>query len=317
MVGEPVAHFLGGAGGEVVGDRDHLLAGRDLRLELVEEADQVEAVARLRGHRDHLAAVDVQRGEQALGAVALVLVLAPARLPRPCLPSGRVGALAWMPVFSSIETTSSSLGRIEVQAADLRGLRLELGAELAHHPVLGQVRLDLGRAQDLVRLRPRHPDLLAQLAIRPALRRSPVRCFAPDACRPARSAAPAPAGRARAAARPRRIAQAQRARPPRNGDATSSPSAPSSRPRSRSSPPSAPRLPPARSAPARPPAAQRSRTHDPLQLAPILDADPDPFRRCSHPDRLHRRPQDDDLFDRKPLDPATRNELTGATTRRT
>ena len=49
MVGEPVAHFRGRPGGEVVADRDHLLAGRDLALELVEEAEQVEAVARLRG----------------------------------------------------------------------------------------------------------------------------------------------------------------------------------------------------------------------------------------------------------------------------
>jgi len=34
--------LVGGAGGEVVADRDHLLAGGDLRLELVEEAEQVE-----------------------------------------------------------------------------------------------------------------------------------------------------------------------------------------------------------------------------------------------------------------------------------
>ena len=39
---QPVLDLLGAAGGEVVADRDHLLAGGDLRLELVEEAEQVE-----------------------------------------------------------------------------------------------------------------------------------------------------------------------------------------------------------------------------------------------------------------------------------
>jgi hypothetical protein len=43
---------------------------------VVEEADQVVAVAGLGRHREHVAVVDFEAGEQALGAVAGVLVLA-------------------------------------------------------------------------------------------------------------------------------------------------------------------------------------------------------------------------------------------------
>ena len=57
-----------------------------------------------------LAGVDLERGEQVLGAVAGVLVVAaggPARGGLGVGPSGRASPLAWMPVFSSIETTSA------------------------------------------------------------------------------------------------------------------------------------------------------------------------------------------------------------------
>jgi hypothetical protein len=58
----------------------------------------------------HVALVDLERGEQALAVVALVLVLAAGRRGGPGTGSGLTGALAWMSVFSSIETTSTFSG---------------------------------------------------------------------------------------------------------------------------------------------------------------------------------------------------------------
>jgi len=48
---------------------------------LVEEADQIEAVACLRGHREHVIFVNFQAGEQALRAIACVFMLPPGRAP--------------------------------------------------------------------------------------------------------------------------------------------------------------------------------------------------------------------------------------------
>ena len=64
------------------------------------------------GYRAHLARVHPRRREQVLSAVASVLVLAPRRagLPGATCMSCRVGALAWMPVFSSTETVRFSAG---------------------------------------------------------------------------------------------------------------------------------------------------------------------------------------------------------------
>ena len=181
-------------------------------------------------------------------------------------------------------------GRIEVEPAYLRGLRVEVGAELAHHPLLEQVRLDLGRAQDLVRLRLRHPDLLGQLAMRPALAPQSLRGLARTRTgerdqsrphlravherppRPGRIAQPSKTGRLETATPllHRLLRAADLARDPR-GRAPSSSREHDPRPLDR-------------------PPLRRTRAHEPLQLAPILDADLDPFRRCSHTDRLHRRP---------------------------
>ena len=44
-------------------------------------------------------------------------------------------------------------GRIQVEPAHRGGFRVEVGAELAHHPLVQQMRLDLGPAQELVRRR--------------------------------------------------------------------------------------------------------------------------------------------------------------------
>jgi len=46
------------------------------RVEVIEKADQVKAVAGLGGHAEDVAVVDLLRGKQALRAVARVLVLA-------------------------------------------------------------------------------------------------------------------------------------------------------------------------------------------------------------------------------------------------
>src|SRR6266536_6502504 len=54
---------------------------------------------------------------------------------------------------SDTQKSAHYRGRIEVETAYFRRLGVEVGAELAHHPLVEQVRLDLGRTQDLVRLR--------------------------------------------------------------------------------------------------------------------------------------------------------------------
>src|SRR5262249_27715826 len=173
MLGEPVAHFLSRPRREVVADRDHFPAGGDLALELIEGAEQVEAVAGLRGHRGHLSRGDPQRREQVLGAVPAVLVLAPRRLAGPRL---HVGARRRLRLYARLlvdRDDQRPLRRVEVEPAHLGGLGVEVGAEVTHQPLLEQMRLDLGRTQDLVRLRFRHPDRLRELAVRPALAPQP------------------------------------------------------------------------------------------------------------------------------------------------
>src|SRR6266536_1728693 len=163
-------------------------------------------------------------------------------------------------------------------------------AELAHHPLLEQVRLDLGRTQDLVRLRLRHADLLRQLAVRPALAPKPLRCF------------PRTRAGERDQLRPRLRAMHKRPSRPRSITQTGKPV------RLEAAAPLLHRLlrtaDLARDPRRRPPSGgrehdpcaldrpllRRARAHDPLQLASLLDAHPDLFRRCSHLDRLHRRP---------------------------
>jgi len=76
-------------------------------------------------------------GEQVFwGALLLYSNSRRAGLPGRTTASGRVGAFAWMPVFSSIETTSVPFGRVEIQPADDRGFHVEVRPALAHHPLL-------------------------------------------------------------------------------------------------------------------------------------------------------------------------------------
>src|SRR5262245_37617851 len=80
MLLQPVFDLLGTAGGEVVGDRDDLLAFhyRDIAVQMIKETDQVKPVASLGGHPDHVSLMNFQAREQALRAIALIFVL-PAR----------------------------------------------------------------------------------------------------------------------------------------------------------------------------------------------------------------------------------------------
>src|SRR3989304_812569 len=85
VLGEPVCYLLGRPGREVVADRDHLLPFGDLALQLVEEADEIEAGVPARGHGADGAGVHAQAGEEISSAVSSVLMLAPRRLSRPRL----------------------------------------------------------------------------------------------------------------------------------------------------------------------------------------------------------------------------------------
>ena len=119
--------LLRGAGGEVVADRDHLLAGGDLRLELLEETEQVETVARLGGHRAHLARVHPQRCEQVLRAVTDVLVLAPSG---PCGPCRRIRPRRRLRLDAGLlvdRDDQCPLRRIEVEPAYLRACASKSG----------------------------------------------------------------------------------------------------------------------------------------------------------------------------------------------
>lgn len=114
-------------------------------VEELQEGQEVLAVAGLGGHRRDTAAVDLQGGEQVLGAVAHVLVVAPAGPARLCL-----GVFADQPLGLDAgllvdRDDDRVLGRVEVKATDLGRLGVEGGRELRHHPVLGEVGLDVGR----------------------------------------------------------------------------------------------------------------------------------------------------------------------------
>src|SRR5450755_2510304 len=84
--------------------------------------------------------------------------------------SGLTGALAWIPVFSSIETTSTFSGgsTYSPQTSPIRSSN-PFPREVRHDPIVRAVRLDLRTLQNHVGLGLRHPDLLAQLPVSPAL----------------------------------------------------------------------------------------------------------------------------------------------------
>src|SRR5450631_4643239 len=71
---EPLAHFGMLVGGVIVDDHMHDLAGGNLRLDSVEEADEFLMPVTLHVAADHRAVEDVQGSEKRRRAVALVIV---------------------------------------------------------------------------------------------------------------------------------------------------------------------------------------------------------------------------------------------------
>jgi len=111
------------------------LSGGNLVLEAVEEGDEVKAVARLGGHPRDLAGMHLKRREEVLGSVAHVLVVAPGGLGGRW---GAVGAHEPLGLDSGLLVDRDDdrvLGRVEIETADLGGLRVEVGPKLGHHPV--------------------------------------------------------------------------------------------------------------------------------------------------------------------------------------
>ena len=133
---------------------DHL-AGRNLALDRVEEADELLVAVALHAVADHGALEHVQRGEQRGRAVPLVVVrhgAEPARLHR----QARLGAVERLDLRLRVERQDDRmLGRRDVQAdhvLDLGGER-RIGGQLeASHPMRRQA----GRLPDLMGLGRRH-----------------------------------------------------------------------------------------------------------------------------------------------------------------
>jgi hypothetical protein len=140
------------------------------------------------------------------------------------------------------------------------------------------MRLDLGRTQDLVRLRLRHPDLLGQLAMRPALAPKPLLCLGRTRAGERDQACPHLRAVHQRPSRPGRIPQPDKTvrletAPPlldrslRTADLARDP---------RSRAPLSGREHDPRPLHRTP--LGRTRAHDPLLLASILNTDPDPLR---------------------------------------
>ncbi len=197
MVFQPVADFLGAAGGEVVGDRDDLSGPR--RSGSRRRGDRgsgsgpsgcgswtASRARRLRGRSGRRTGTGCRCGCTRARAV-------------PGLPgaggwSGLVGALAWIPVFSSIETTSTFSGgstyrpQISPRRSSNSGWEKSLMIQYSVRCGLISARERITCAWDA--------DIPTSA---PAARRSSapagaLRCLGSDACTPSRSAAPCPPG---------------------------------------------------------------------------------------------------------------------------
>ena len=121
-------------GGVVVDDGVDQLAGRDLRLDGVEEADELLMPMALHAAADHRAVQHVERGEQGGGAVALVVVrhgAAAALLHR----QARLGAVQRLDLALLVDRQHDGVGgRIDVEPDDVA----QLGGELR---IVGQLEL--------------------------------------------------------------------------------------------------------------------------------------------------------------------------------
>ena len=122
--------------------------------------------------------IDLQRGEQTLRAVTDVLMLAPGRLAWRGRRVG-LGRRFGLDLGLLIERDHQHVPwRIHIQTAHLATALLKLRtSEVTHDPVVGQVRRDLRPRQDHMRLGARHPDLPAELLIRPPLPPGALQCL--------------------------------------------------------------------------------------------------------------------------------------------
>jgi len=154
--------------GEVVEHGDHVLIGGDLGFELVEEGDEVELVAgRSRPARD-LARARAARRRGSGCRCAGTRCRAGRAGPEPAAcrggrARGRRSRSSRRPRRRSRWPADRRRGRRP------RGLGVEVRAELAHHPVLGQMRAQIGFGQDRLGARDRHADLPGELGQRPAV----------------------------------------------------------------------------------------------------------------------------------------------------
>ena len=111
VAAEPGAHLGMLVGGVVVEDHMDALAGRDIGLDGVEEADELLVAVALHAAPDDLALEHVEGGEQGGRAMPLVVVghMVPGRpffIGRP----GWVRSSAWICDFSSTESTMAWAG---------------------------------------------------------------------------------------------------------------------------------------------------------------------------------------------------------------
>ena len=150
-------YVLGTAGGEVVGDRDDLLAleDRDLLLERIRS----KRLRVFEGIASTSPSWTFKQANRHCVPLRLYSCSRRAGLPGAAGRSGLVGALGLDPGLLVNRDDQHVLRRVNVQAADLAHALLEvLPGEVAHDPVVGQVWLDRRPRENHVRLRARHSD---------------------------------------------------------------------------------------------------------------------------------------------------------------
>src|SRR5437867_9083015 len=107
--GQPGANPRMGVGFVIVKNEVDIFSGGDLGFERIQEADELLMPVTLHAAANHLALKQVERGEESGRAVALVIVIVPARpffMGRP----GWVRSRAWIWLFSSNDSTSACSG---------------------------------------------------------------------------------------------------------------------------------------------------------------------------------------------------------------
>jgi hypothetical protein len=149
MSAQPAQHLGMLVGGVVIQDHVDHLAGGDLTLDGVEEADEFLVPVALHAVADHGVVQDVEGGEQGRGAVAFVVEGQRARLAL-LHRQARLGPIERLDLALFVHGQHDRMGRrIDLQTDDV----LELGGELG---ILGQF-----EALDPVRLQAvRRPDPL-------------------------------------------------------------------------------------------------------------------------------------------------------------